>query len=341
MLKSLKAGVLQGAQRLGLFGAVERSSWRNQRLLILCFHGLSFDDEHHWSPGMYVSVDTFRDRLRLLREHRSHVLPLGEALQRLENGTLPPRSVAITFDDGEYNFYRFAYPLLKEFDFPSTVYLPTYYCQNQMSVFDVTASYMMWKGSGQRVDLTGLCPEESEVEITVANARGLFQKIHRYVHAEHFSAQQKDALAAELARRLKIDYAQLTGRRVFHLMTPEEVAEVAKNQVSIELHTHRHRTPRDRDLFVREIRDNREAILSITGVEPQHFCYPCGDYTPDFFPWLRQEGVRSATTCEPGFAAAGMEPMELPRLLDVNGMSSIEFGGWLAGFCAVLPRRAV
>jgi hypothetical protein len=210
-----------------------------------------------------------------------------------------------------------------------------------MSVFDVTASYVMWKGRGQKVDLTGLCPGEGEVEITVGNARELFQKIHRYVHAEHFSARRKDDLAAELARRLKIDYADLVGRRVFHLMTPQEVSEVAKNQVAIELHTHRHRTPRDRDLFLREIRDNREAILSITGIEPRHMCYPCGDYTRDFFPWLREERVRSATTCDVGFAAAGMEPMQLPRLLDTNVMSSVEFGGWLAGFCAALPRRAI
>jgi peptidoglycan/xylan/chitin deacetylase (PgdA/CDA1 family) len=341
MLKSLKAGVLQRARQLGVFSAVEQSSWRNHRLLILCFHGLSFTDEHDWSPGMYISIDTFRERMRLLREHRSNVLPLGEALQRLEGGALPPRSVAITFDDGEYNFYTLAYPILKEFGFPSTVYLPTYYCQNQMSVFDVTASYVMWKGRGQKVDLTGLCPGEGEVEITVGNARELFQKIHRYVHAEHFSARRKDDLAAELARRLKIDYADLVGRRVFHLMTPQEVSEVAKNQVAIELHTHRHRTPRDRDLFLREIRDNREAILSITGIEPRHMCYPCGDYTRDFFPWLREERVRSATTCDVGFAAAGMEPMQLPRLLDTNVMSSVEFGGWLAGFCAALPRRAI
>jgi hypothetical protein len=179
------------------------------------------------------------------------------------------------------------------------------------------------------------------VEITADNARGLFQKIHRYVHAERFSAQQKNELSAELARRLKVDYADLVGRRVFHLMTPDEVAEVAKNQVAIEFHTHRHRTPRDREVFLHEIRDNREAILSITGIEPRHMCYPCGDYTSDFFPWLRQEGVRSATTCDTGFAAAGMEPMQLPRLLDTNVMSAVEFGGWLAGFSAVLPRRAV
>src|SRR5712691_1642264 len=100
MLKSLKVSMLRSARRLGVFAAVERSPWRNQRLLILCYHGLSFEDEHDWSPGLYLSAQTFRDRMCILRDSRYHVLPLEEALRRLKEGTLPPRSVVITFDDG-------------------------------------------------------------------------------------------------------------------------------------------------------------------------------------------------------------------------------------------------
>src|SRR5271163_1599289 len=110
MLKSAKIAALHVARVAGVFAAVKASQWRNQRLLILCYHGISFEDEHEWSSALYLSPATFRERMRILAQGGYHVLPLGEALERLENGTLPPKSVAITFDDGGYNFHAVAYP---------------------------------------------------------------------------------------------------------------------------------------------------------------------------------------------------------------------------------------
>ena len=337
MLKSAKIAALHVARTAGIFAAVKASQWRNQRLLILCYHGISFEDEHEWSPGLYLSPATFRERMRILAHGGYRVLPLGEALERLENGTLPPRSVAITFDDGEYNFHALAYPILREFELPATLYAATYYCRKQIPVFDVTAAYLMWKQRGKKLDLSGLIPGEGEV--LVDDHRAVFQRLHRSVRERNLSADEKDALAEELARRVNADYEEIRRRRIFHLMTGEEMAEVARNGISIELHTHRHRTPRDRSLFVREIEDNRREIMEITGKRPVHFCYPCGDYAPEFFGWLGDQGVRSATTCNLGFAAAANNLMELPRVLDISSFSAVEYEGWLTGVCAALPLR--
>jgi peptidoglycan/xylan/chitin deacetylase (PgdA/CDA1 family) len=337
MLKSAKIAALRAARNSGVFAAVKVSQWRNQRLLILCFHGISFEDEHEWSPGLYLSQEIFRERMQILARGGYNVLRLGEALERLQNGTLPPLSVAITFDDGEYNFHALAYPILREFGLPATQYVATYYCRKQIPVFDVTAAYLIWKHRGKKLDLSGMMPGEGDV--SVDDPRGLFQRLHRSVHDRSLSADEKDAVAEELARRVGADYGEIRRRRMFHLMTAEEIAEVSGDGVSIELHTHRHRTPRDRGLFSKEIEDNRRDIVEITGKAPDHFCYPCGDYAPEFFGWLRELGVRSATTCNLGFASAGNDAMELPRMLDTSALTAVEFEGWLTGVCAALPLR--
>jgi len=333
MLKSMKIGVLRSARQVGVFGAALNSSWRQERLLILCYHGISFEDEHLWRPA-YISLPFFRERLEMLASGGYNVLALDEALTRLASGNLPPRSVAITFDDGNYSFYALAYPLLREFGFPVTVYLPTYYCMNQLPVFDVTFSYLLWKGRGQTVDL-----ENETVALSDQNVLALQHRIRKRVNEQGISAEEKDEMAVGLAKRLHFDYEDLRRRRLFHLMTPEETAEVSRHNVAIELHTHRHRTPRDRGLFEREIRDNRKEILAITGREPIHFCYPSGDYVPEFFGWLRESGVKSATTCEEGFATSNSEWMRLPRLLDLPSLTPVEFEGWLTGVSVVLPTR--
>jgi peptidoglycan/xylan/chitin deacetylase (PgdA/CDA1 family) len=338
-LKTAKLATLRSARELGLFSAVRQSRWRRRRLLILCYHGLSLEDEHVWNPVLYVEPATFRERMKTLRDSGYNVLPLGEGLRRLSEGTLPPRSVAITFDDGNYNFYALAWPILREFGFPATVYLSTYYCRRQMPVFDVAIAYLTWKGRNRTLDTRGLLPRGGERRIGEDDSYVLFKALHQSVSERGLPAAAKDELAADLASRLGLKYEELRDRRMFHLMTPVEVEEVARNQIAIELHTHRHRTPRDRILFLKEIEDNQREIAAITGRQPSHFCYPRGDYIPEFFAWLRECRIRSATTCESGLASARDEWMRLPRLLDTNSLPAIEFEGWLTGFCAKLPRR--
>jgi hypothetical protein len=126
---------------------------------------------------------------------------------------------------------------------------------------------------------------------------------------------------------------------MLQLMTPAEVAEIARGGIDVQLHTHRHRTPFEEQLFAREVRDNRKWLSGVTGRHATHFCYPSGVYSPEFWPWLRAEGVVSATTCDPGIATPSSERLLLPRFLDSMSVSDLEFEGWLCGFSSCLPHR--
>ncbi|HPQ17113.1 MAG TPA: hypothetical protein PLP04_17920, partial [Bryobacteraceae bacterium] len=105
MLKTLKRTVLRTARNTGVFRTAADSRWRQRRLLILCYHGVSIEDEHEWNPELYMPPAVLERRFALLRNNGFRVLPLDEALSRLYSGSLPPRSVALTFDDGFYDFY--------------------------------------------------------------------------------------------------------------------------------------------------------------------------------------------------------------------------------------------
>src|SRR5438093_1086658 len=111
-LKKAKQLFLVAAKATGAFSLALNSSWRSNRLLILGYHGVSIEDEHLWHPEMYLSREYFRQRMQLLRDLDCNVLPLGKALVQLNNGTLPKRAVVITLDDGFYDFYTSAYPIL-------------------------------------------------------------------------------------------------------------------------------------------------------------------------------------------------------------------------------------
>ena len=74
--------------------------------------------------------------MELLARAGYNVLPLSEAVNRLQHGTLPDRAVVITFDDGLHDFYSVALPILESFGYPVTLYLTTYYVEFNRPVFD-------------------------------------------------------------------------------------------------------------------------------------------------------------------------------------------------------------
>jgi peptidoglycan/xylan/chitin deacetylase (PgdA/CDA1 family) len=319
---------------------VRNSRWRRRRLLILCYHGVAIEDEHGWRPERYITATRLGERLALLRDLRANVLPLGEALERLGDGTLPPRAVAITFDDGAADFHVRALPVLQEYQVPATVYLTTYYVQRAgLPVWNVAASYVLWQARANGVvDLEGVTAGGGPFDLTTEPGRHQAWR----AFSERWTGEPteaKDLAIDQLAARVGVDLAAIRRKRQLQLMTPEEVSSLPSDLVQVELHTHRHRTPLDAVLFRRELDDNSAMIRELTGREPRHFCYPSGRVRREFLPWLRDAGVQSATTCVPGLARPTGDPLLIPRLIDTTHTPVETFAGWVTGVAAWLPNR--
>ena len=157
----LKEALFTVAKRTGAFALVRDSEWRRQRLLILCYHGVSLRDEHEWNTALYVTPDVLRMRLRFLRDGGYTILPLDAACRLLRERRLPPRSVALTFDDASVDFGVAALPILREFGAPATLYLSSYYTSVRLPVFNPMLSYVLWKGRDSGADIAPFSPSES------------------------------------------------------------------------------------------------------------------------------------------------------------------------------------
>jgi peptidoglycan/xylan/chitin deacetylase (PgdA/CDA1 family) len=341
MQKLIRGGLLSTLKPGGIFDRVRDSKWRQSQLLILCYHSLALDEENLWRPANFLTQGRLRDRFEMLKQGGYNVLQLGDALERLRRNDLPPRSVVLTFDDGTYDFYKLTYPLLKEYGFPATIYQTTYYCSYRMPVFSLVCSYMLWKKRDAVLRAAPAIGIASDIALGSAGGLQLAtSQIVAFADSKQLSTEQKNELAAELAARLDVNYDDLSRQRILQLMTPGEIAELAAAGIDFELHTHRHRMPRDRALFEREIRDNREALEAMTKNRPVHFCYPSGDYDRMFLPWLTEQGVVSATTCDPGLASVRSNSLLLPRFVDTTGQTALDFESWLSGVGAMISLTA-
>jgi hypothetical protein len=203
------------------------------------------------------------------------------------------------------------------------------------------AAYLLWRGVENRVGTASLSAAGLQLRMgSRADAVASEEVLYRRASEQGWDGVRKHAFLRELAGAVGEDWEQLLRDRVLSLMSPGEIGALDPGIVDVQLHTHRHRTPRDRELFLRELRDNRAALQSC-GLDPKrlaHLCYPSGEHYPEFLPWLREAGVVSATTCVPGLAAPDTDPLLLPRFIDTSRTPDIEFEAWSAGVREVLRR---
>jgi peptidoglycan/xylan/chitin deacetylase (PgdA/CDA1 family) len=343
LLRRARLAALRAASATAASRRVANSGWRNRRLLILGYHGCALDDEHLWNPDLYITKDMLRARFEALRDGGYSVVPLREGVERLRRGDLPPRSVVLTFDDGAHDFSVQVVPLLQEFGFPATVYVSTYYVTKTHPVFDTMIRYLAWKARGRVIEGAGLSPNGGPLDLREPDAPArVAREVGDFVRRTVSGGTGKEEYLQAFAAAAGLDYGALCARRVLQLMRPDEIRALPRPLVSVQLHTHRHRVPLDRESFLSEIEENRAHLESFgcPRADLIDFCYPSGITHPRFPQWLREGGVTTATTCAVALAAPDEDLLLLPRFMDGGGFSALEFEGWLTGVAQLLPRRA-
>jgi peptidoglycan/xylan/chitin deacetylase (PgdA/CDA1 family) len=72
---------------------------------------------------LYVNPRMFRLQMWCLKVTGFRVVPLKDILSFMRGGISDENLAAITFDDGYQDFCENAYPVLKKYNYPSTVFL--------------------------------------------------------------------------------------------------------------------------------------------------------------------------------------------------------------------------
>lgn len=86
---------------------------------------------HQFTTGastnrMVVTASAFEAQMKYLKDNDYRVVPLNQFIDFVEfKGQIPDRSVVITIDDGWRSFYDIAYPILKKYGYPSTLFIIT------------------------------------------------------------------------------------------------------------------------------------------------------------------------------------------------------------------------
>src|SRR5262249_3471328 len=90
------------------------------KYLILCYHRVGTEGIPYYCT---LPAAQFEMQMRYLRQHY-RVLSLAEMVTEIQNPLAKPtQAVAVTFDDGYSDLYKYALPVLKKYEIPATIYL--------------------------------------------------------------------------------------------------------------------------------------------------------------------------------------------------------------------------
>ena len=87
---------------------------------------------HSVNPGalpenrIAILPETFERQMHFLKSHHYNVLSLESVATLIkERKRIPPRTIGITFDDGYKDNYIYAFPILKKYNLPATIFIIT------------------------------------------------------------------------------------------------------------------------------------------------------------------------------------------------------------------------
>jgi peptidoglycan/xylan/chitin deacetylase (PgdA/CDA1 family) len=282
-----------------------------------------------------LELDEFRGQLEYIRANYTPV-DLLEAAKAAETGEpLPPRSIALTFDDGYACHRELVFPLLRDTRTPAT-FFPVASSMLDGAVLDVNKIQLILAATPDVAPIVSAI-DDAVVEAiasggpSLAEYRRSWWKASRwdppevvYVKRSLQHALPEDARGAlvdDVFRRVVSTDERAVGAELY--MTAEDAREMRNGGMTIGAHGDRHvrLSTLSREEQAMEI-DGALRVLDAVGL-PRHdfaYCYANGDYTADAVDLLRARACRVAVTTEPEIARLARDRLlTLPRV-DTNDL---------------------
>jgi peptidoglycan/xylan/chitin deacetylase (PgdA/CDA1 family) len=99
---------------------------------------------------VHTSTKNFEDHLIWFKNHNYNCINFNQLSEILTNsGSIPPKTIILTFDDGSLDHYQNAVPLLKKFDFSAT-FFPIKNCVYNDGLFWLLEFYLYFNELGNK-----------------------------------------------------------------------------------------------------------------------------------------------------------------------------------------------
>lgn len=278
---------------------------KQKKLFILIYHRVL--DEPDFMRSGEVDKVAFTWQMELLVKH-FNVLPLDEALQRMQDNSLPSRAVSITFDDGYADNVSNALPILKQFNLTATFFIASGFLDGGR-MWNDTVIESIRNLQRPTLDLNeinlGLFTMTSKEQKNQA-AQNIIGKI------KHLSFDERNQYVNYIATQSKNLPNNL-------MMTSDQLKTLHQSGMDIGGHTVNHPilAKLDKQTVQWEIVENKCFLEKLLDTKLKIFAYPNGkpeiDYLQQQMECVAQAGYVASVSTQWGVATGTSNMLELPR----------------------------
>lgn len=250
------------------------------------------------------------DRLMEFVARTYRVLTLRDSARRLANSELPPRALAITFDDGYADNASIALPILRRHGLVATFFISTGFLDGGLmwndAVIESVRSTTLASIDLEAFGLTRMMTQ------TVAQRRAAVEAL--LPRLKYLEPGMRDDAVMRLSRGIGV--SRLPSDL---MMQAVQVQQLSRAGMEIGAHTVNHPILTSVPLAVAEgeIRAGRERLQELIDAPVDSFAYPNGrpreDYDGRHVAIVRRLGFAAAVSTAAGVARIGADLFELPR----------------------------
>ena len=280
---------------------------------VLAYHRIEKEKRDSCRMGNVLLRGEFERQAAYLKKNFT-ILSLGDFLLHLEkNKDFPSRSVLLTFDDGQADFYQNAFPILKSYKIPAAVFLATRFI-----------------GTGERFWWDELMCYLSETGLNKFKFRGRYFDLEHKIRVfnELVPVMQRCTL---LQLRSALDeikgILEVRSIKEGHLSLGwSEIKEMSREGISFGAHTHSHinlaKTPYEEAR--KEILLSKDIIQDRLKEKIESFAYPYGginDFDGSHGKILKESGFKIAFTAVSGRITKNSDFFRLGRI-NISGIDN-------------------
>lgn len=295
-MKRSKLLIITSLYHLKFFDILRR--FQKNRVLILMYHRFSNKEEPFKIPQK-----VFENQILFLKKKYNFIsLKYYSEVLNEKKADLPINPIILTIDDGYEDNYRFAYPILKKYSIPATIFITTDFINDRSWLWFDKLKYILKKTVHTEFEFS-LGPETKKFFLNPSDSRRNTQ-LELFNYCKKISHSETDILLNQLAKKIDVNIPEKSVSD-FYPLTWDQIKKMRQNGIEFGSHTCSHpilSNLKDKELK-KELFNSKKEMEFELGSEISSFCYPVGkseDIGERVIQIVKETGYSCAVTAVPG-----------------------------------------